>query len=56
MTLRSEPGSLVFIQIPESSRQMYSDLAVSILLKHNTDDFYVNRIECINCDSLIPDW
>ncbi|XP_014602693.1 PREDICTED: WD repeat-containing protein 35 [Polistes canadensis] len=45
-----------FETIPESKREEYEELAVNIFTKHNPKDTRNVKAECVNCETLIPDW
>ncbi|KAI4490168.1 hypothetical protein M0802_010893 [Mischocyttarus mexicanus] len=45
-----------FEAIPKSKREEYEELAVNIFTKHDPKDTRNVKAECVNCETLIPDW
>ncbi|KAK2578200.1 hypothetical protein KPH14_011656 [Odynerus spinipes] len=45
-----------FDTIPESKREEYEELAVNVFTKYSPKDTRNAKAECVNCETLIPDW
>ncbi|KAG5344860.1 WDR35 protein, partial [Acromyrmex heyeri] len=42
--------------ISEAKKEEYEELAVDIFTKHTPKDSRNNKAECVNCETLVPDW
>ncbi|XP_048590308.1 WD repeat-containing protein 35-like isoform X2 [Nematostella vectensis] len=42
--------------VTEEQRKGYEELALEIFTKHSPKDSRVNKTECTNCETMIPDW
>ncbi|XP_070516916.1 WD repeat-containing protein 35 isoform X2 [Cardiocondyla obscurior] len=42
--------------ISETKKEEYEELAVDIFTKHVPKDSRNNKAECVNCETLVPDW
>ncbi|XP_031567757.1 WD repeat-containing protein 35-like isoform X2 [Actinia tenebrosa] len=42
--------------ITDEQRKAYEELALEIFTKHSPKDSRGNKVECTNCETLIPDW
>ncbi|XP_046828988.1 WD repeat-containing protein 35 [Vespa crabro] len=45
-----------FDSITDTKREEYEELAVNIFTKYNPKDTRNVKAECVNCETLIPDW
>lgn len=43
-------------KITDLKKNEYEELALDIFLKHSPIDVKNNKSECVNCESLVPDW
>ncbi|XP_015596434.1 WD repeat-containing protein 35 [Cephus cinctus] len=43
-------------KISESKKEDYEDLALSIFTKYSPKDSRNSRTECVNCETMVPDW
>ncbi|XP_057331775.1 WD repeat-containing protein 35 [Microplitis mediator] len=43
-------------EIPESKKEEYEELALQIFINHPPKDSKSSKSECVNCETLVPDW
>lgn len=46
----------IFLQIPDSKREEYADIAMQIFTKHAPRDIRSSQPECMSCSTFISTW